>query len=66
MPEHRYYRRGHWVHRAVPDRRSSGTWTALAVAAFLGWGLLNGCTAEEPDAHREPAPAPSVRSTEAR
>ncbi|MEU1670702.1 hypothetical protein ABZ752_01550 [Streptomyces roseifaciens] len=66
MPGDRYYRRGHWVRMPAPRRRTSGMWFGLALAAFLGWGLLNGCTAEETDAPHGPRPAPSASSAESR
>lgn len=56
MPDDRYYRRGHWVRKTVPERRAGGTWTGLAVAAVLGWGLLNGCVGQETPADAPPSP----------
>ncbi|WKU47984.1 hypothetical protein Q3V23_30180 [Streptomyces sp. VNUA116] len=43
-----------------PPARSGrgGAWTALAVAALLGWGLLNGGQ-EHGDPHGEPVRRPS-------
>ncbi|MEU7165411.1 hypothetical protein AB0A70_12300 [Streptomyces morookaense] len=58
-----YYRRGHWVRvpSGPPQRRTGGAWIALAVAAVVGWGLLNGGT--EDGTPHAPAPQPSAPAT---
>ncbi|MFF4407710.1 hypothetical protein [Streptomyces sp. NPDC001404] len=58
-----YYRRGHWVRVRTdpPQRRTGGAWIALAVAAVVGWGLLNGGTGD--GSSSVPAPQPSAPAT---
>ncbi|MCA6092130.1 hypothetical protein LE181_08145 [Streptomyces sp. SCA3-4] len=55
MRDEWYYRRGHWV-RKPAARRNSGPWTALAVAAVLGWGMFNGCLHDGTDDQPPPTP----------